>query len=1680
MTGPRPFDPLHPEVGAPADITAISNARELIIKGQVVNAPPSFEFRRRLAAQLVDQLGADYDFGALDRALQQTDVIAPLGMDRTLLSDVADIGRKFAALEASQRATSTVVAGTVGITRGLTGGAAPDPTEGQNQGAKAVGEMLAVGFLGVGTYKAVGMLSGAPRIAPFLAGLGTRTREVLTGAVTGGVVEALRPDGVPEETSVIDVSGKIGKLLQPALGERGAMAVGGALFGGALDLTVGNIIRGVSNFKVDRILSKLPEEDFTKLSESLKRAGVEVPINTDRRGLVTLLEANKSKVVMSGDIAELWAKADARAAYLAQFLYDNPKFSADILPGAERSVALEAQIAKGTLIASGTPLHSTQDIDSAISILESGLRPGSMVDIGSGKAGGLVTFEFVGRPAGTRLAHEATVTTRGTPKIKRILFDVQELSDPDAAKTAFDRLKLAADKHGIPLVPATQTDQGFKVLAGEPIFPAPAYANLTTMSTKRLSRLFERTSDETLGLRISHELDRRGAILPDGTINLEAGPISSHTRQDALYIASRFVATPRGMTVIEGISDPAAITEAGRLLGINVIGAKIGDHAIILRPQVQLPEGTIPKGAQEHLAHLFRSTVVAQNRGTAKQAVLNILPDGRAVTGGYRDSEMAEQLGLSIPKIAGVDRADIAIREGLGLARIEMIGADEMTLTIPHNLSRAQMNKIVAEVEKIGPGRVVINPIVTGKPQVALNNPIGMQIEDAIAGLLPGNKKAIIPEIVSKRLAQLEKEGLFTGQAAIIGDNGMAVEVVKRLGKNHTQVRDPFTRELIKVHNDRLALLPHTLEGELSVNQLVMSAMTPAEREMRLKILQQINLGLTRPIKRFADLEEFARTRGFFLNRQEKGIISVFDPNTGESVQLENITEAAKWLRAHQAPVPDITPPEITGILGGKNNIGGFGGGSPPPRFHESVPIGPEDFDPETLKGIVADAGVPGALRKFITPTRGLLLDIERIYKVPVGRAFLAIDEQVVHKKNFMAAWLTGEAPGMPKGIKPLSKIVGRDIDGNKITEWIESAADATKRAEVVSRMTPKEVTAAKDYEKWVHALADNLGVDRNLLEDAIPHMRRWTDQYGNDVAELWKKTRGTPVPRSLQTLEPYIKDGVFQIHETDAFKIGSMMADSFGNVKYMAGVMDEAKQLLWNIPDQAVKVPLAQYIEALRGVAFKGQREALQTSVEALLKAVGVTPKHISTLAENLTLNAIGLSYNATMAFRPGLAIRNLTQTLQTTWAMYGDTGDTIAEAMARAMTLAGRDQAITDGAIVVNTGSVFAAEEIYAAMPSWLRKMSNAGMKLYNGADNYTRATAYWTARIRAEKALAKFATATKGAKAADYELARRQLILDSGLYTMDKPVVAEFFRRLETSPEAALGFFGKNAADVTQWMYGRGNQPWWMRTVFGRLMGQYGTWPLWYMDFLKRTTRNMVQNGYGLQAVRFLGRVAIANGAMGVAGAAIGVQLGKWSGVSSFFFTGGPGAEVLGGIVSLVRGTGNVLFEEDNAFGKSRMTEGARILARVSEAYIPGSYVVRDITRFVEGLKESDRRFSLAAILAAQVGSDATIQQKLDILSTAASGRTSTDIDIEARMQGRLTAVESVQEALRAARQGQQSGTGQNQSARSSSQTMLRQGGVGAPAPGSAVPNVPAPSVPQLPQGRTGPAESKPVRF
>lgn len=134
-------------------------------------------------------------------------------------------------------------------------------------------------------------------------------------------------------------------------------------------------------------------------------------------------------------------------------------------------------------------------------------------------------------------------------------------------------------------------------------------------------------------------------------------------------------------------------------------------------------------------------------------------------------------------------------------------------------------------------------------------------------------------------------------------------------------------------------------------------------------------------------------------------------------------------------------------------------------------------------------------------------------------------------------------------------------------------------------------------------------------------------------------------------------------------------------------------------------------------------------------------------------------------------------------------------------------------------------------------------------------------------------------------------------SGLWFADKPMREALQREAvqEMTREQELDFARRGAKELVelgQWNFKRGANPGLYEYQVGRLFGQYGTWPLNYIEYARRfmAAEDKVAARSGLT------KLILSHGAIMTAGQAFGVDTGRWVFLSPMAYEGGPAMQAL----------------------------------------------------------------------------------------------------------------------------------------------------------------------------------------
>lgn len=479
--------------------------------------------------------------------------------------------------------------------------------------------------------------------------------------------------------------------------------------------------------------------------------------------------------------------------------------------------------------------------------------------------------------------------------------------------------------------------------------------------------------------------------------------------------------------------------------------------------------------------------------------------------------------------------------------------------------------------------------------------------------------------------------------------------------------------------------------------------------------------------------------------------------------------------------------------------------------------------------------------------------------------------------------------------------------------------------------------------------------------------------QFGNSSRGAVRKWAAIldDLPEGIEVLSRRVLSGHINPHEFNpavtAFKHvrNMMLRERHGVVDPTTGVrppsfdeaMREATTVATGIArgkDERVGKILINYLHELEGLPTESFK-----SLTAMIRTVGrFTNTPIDDrFAERLVNTLNFMSYSASIPFRFALIARNY---FQTTLAIPIVGAESWLHGLKVATSFDGKaflpriheeamERAVKANALKVNViplhGGTEAiggiSEGVFGQMRSEFAKIGynvnelfDLGFTAYRSGDDWGRVVAFEAGRHRVNKALSVYQRSSKGNEA--LEALKRQ----AKVKTFDEVVEAEFETLIRADRFAdAENLIGARLADKVHFLYGDANHPSGWGGVGGKLLGQFGTFPVQYLNHVVESmSRGTIADRLG-----FIGTHSAINLGIIMAGDKLfDADLESWAFAPSLQYTGGPYAELM---LSAVGAWGGSEAERSLAVRNIQMMLPWWNRPSI---FVPGSYFLADIAR------------------------------------------------------------------------------------------------------------------------------------
>lgn len=505
---------------------------------------------------------------------------------------------------------------------------------------------------------------------------------------------------------------------------------------------------------------------------------------------------------------------------------------------------------------------------------------------------------------------------------------------------------------------------------------------------------------------------------------------------------------------------------------------------------------------------------------------------------------------------------------------------------------------------------------------------------------------------------------------------------------------------------------------------------------------------------------------------------------------------------------------------------------------------------------------------------------------------FKQLDEQVMHVDSFLRSW--------EKKLLPMLKVSpDRRSD---LYKYLETSTEKKPEVAKMLKLTEAEKQTVETLRtEFFDPLFNEFGINaEHYIQDYAPRLR----QANFDVDKLAPGGRLTPA--HVDFFAEHIRTGELDPRDTDLLRVAhtylrlGARKKLLGDALEQAAALNDLKTPTGEFVTGALQPLLKRHIAYIRGIPDYTQKVVDSTvreiagSINNGIKSLNQKlPKalqleEISTEPRDALGKWILYSYAGALGLRPMVPIRDSMQIFLTTYAVLG--GKYLSKGIARAfpavkekvkgVVTADNPYVIADryGALMRPTelSNLYAGE--YGSMDkSKLANMAERMLTPLRWSNNSNRLVSFFG---HAEKA--KDAMVTAAGDSAKF-------VKESGLWFLDKGLSQKFAAEYAAKgvDEDLAYRIAKELVDVSQWNYRRGAHPGIYKYAVGRLFGQYGTWPLNYIEFARRITRQAP----GYERSKALTRLVLAHGAVLSVGEAFGVDTGTWVFTQPAAYGGGP---------------------------------------------------------------------------------------------------------------------------------------------------------------------------------------------
>jgi hypothetical protein len=437
-----------------------------------------------------------------------------------------------------------------------------------------------------------------------------------------------------------------------------------------------------------------------------------------------------------------------------------------------------------------------------------------------------------------------------------------------------------------------------------------------------------------------------------------------------------------------------------------------------------------------------------------------------------------------------------------------------------------------------------------------------------------------------------------------------------------------------------------------------------------------------------------------------------------------------------------------------------------------------------------------------------------------------------------------------------------------RYARWIQNPVT---KADLAKNMSAKQLLAANNLK----SILDELGIAPHHI---LTHARLY---YGGDILEAAKDFPNdkTNFNDSGGTLSAEDRDPI-----SSTVRLIKVAHDNMHFNTTYNNAQDFIKEELKKIPEEggsraAVKEIMDRYMSDLKSWPGAGTQGA-QAFFDKMLDNIGLKDKVDLNVRKDIVQFALSTTYSGALGLRLYAGIRDLSQGVMNYGSRLGT--DRAAKFLKYGVMGLKGENFKTLG----KNGNI-----PEAGLFGWSAPVEQARNELMNQAgkagrfwEAYTNGIYKWTGIKNAYSAMYAGAYLemyeTAGNALLDFrdgKLTPREFTDKIGLHSFDQPVQIEFDRLVQQGGKdiEAVNYLARENVRETTAVYGNANYPRGWNTNTGKVLGQFGQYSTWYLQYLAR----VVSKGTLGQRAVALARLYAYTKAAQAAGKAVGLNLGSW---------------------------------------------------------------------------------------------------------------------------------------------------------------------------------------------------------